>query len=604
MLWLRMTALPQSTPWPHAGAAVRPRWTLAASWPACILAPLFILLAWRSWGTWPDPLIDFGRELYVPWRMVEGDVLYRDLAYFNGPLSPIINALWFSLFGASLRTLVVANLAIAVATTGVLYWLLRQISSRSAATIAGAAFLLLCVFSQFTRIRNYNFICPYSHEMTHGLLLSLLAMAASWRVERHRFTSAATAGCLLGLVLLTKPELAIAAAVGVLASVIWLSGARTFVAALFSAAIPLAIAVALLACSMPVGDAVAGCLGAWRMAGLDEIRELAFYRRGLGTLHVGDSLGLLATSTARWALLLGAAYALMRFSAGTSRRRAVAATFGGALAVYLFEHGFSWPLMERAFPVALLALVVWNVSEARTNEASSSKRQTYVLRAVWCLFALAMLVKIALYSRISHYGFVLAVPAIAAVLVALFDWLPEAARRRGWEGDVLPWFAAPLVAAYLLAYQCQQSVLVDRTIPLGGPSDRFAVPADAAPIARAELQILHRVKHDQTLAVLPEGVMLNYLTRRAAPTKYITWMPPELYFFGEVNMLAALKTAPPDWVLLAPRDFKEYGLPPFGEGYADSIANWIDANYRAVESWAGSPDDDSAEWRLLRHKSE
>jgi hypothetical protein len=81
-------------------------------------------------------------------------------------------------------------------------------------------------------------------------------------------------------------------------------------------------------------------------------------------------------------------------------------------------------------------------------------------------------------------------------------------------------------------------------------------------------------------------------------------MPPELYFFGESKMLSALQSAPPDWVLIVPRDFKEYGLPPFGEGYADSIANWIDANYREVDSWVASPEDDGATWRLLRRKLE
>ena len=60
-----------------------------------------------------------------------------------------------------------------------------------------------------------------------------------------------------------------------------------------------------------------------------------------------------------------------------------------------------------------------------------------------------------------------------------------------------------------------------------------------------------RLKPGETLAVLPEGVMLNYLTRRNAPTRFITWMPPEVIFYGEANMLDALRTAPPAWVLLA-----------------------------------------------------
>jgi hypothetical protein len=107
------------------------------------------------------------------------------------------------------------------------------------------------------------------------------------------------------------------------------------------------------------------------------------------------------------------------------------------------------------------------------------------------------------------------------------------------------------------------------------------------------------VRPDETLGVLPEGVMLNYLTRRASPTKYITWMPPELYFFGEANMLAALQAAPPDWVLVAPRDFKEYGLPPFGEGYGDAIARWITRNYEIEVEWRPEADG-SDTWRLLR----
>src|SRR5687768_5447393 len=75
-------------------------------------ACLFALLMWWSWRKWPDPMIDFGRELYVPWQIVQGKVLYRDIASLFGPLSPYVNALWFKLFGVSLTTLIAANLAI------------------------------------------------------------------------------------------------------------------------------------------------------------------------------------------------------------------------------------------------------------------------------------------------------------------------------------------------------------------------------------------------------------------------------------------------------------------------------------------------------------
>ena len=67
--------------------------------------PLAAFLLHRSWGAWPDVMVDFGRELYVPWRITLGEVLYRDLEWFNGPLSQYVNALWFRLFGVGAWTL-------------------------------------------------------------------------------------------------------------------------------------------------------------------------------------------------------------------------------------------------------------------------------------------------------------------------------------------------------------------------------------------------------------------------------------------------------------------------------------------------------------------
>src|SRR6476619_6142273 len=62
-----------------------------------------------TWQTWADVLIDFGREVYVPWQLTQGKVLYRDIAYFNGPLSPYLNTLVFKIFGVSLMSLVWVN---------------------------------------------------------------------------------------------------------------------------------------------------------------------------------------------------------------------------------------------------------------------------------------------------------------------------------------------------------------------------------------------------------------------------------------------------------------------------------------------------------------
>src|SRR5262245_20687589 len=89
------------------------------------LALLGALLAAWSWRKWTDVHIDFGNELYVAWRLAEGDVLYRDLAQRNGPLSFYWNAALFRVFGVSLTTLIVANLALLALLCAGIHRLLR-----------------------------------------------------------------------------------------------------------------------------------------------------------------------------------------------------------------------------------------------------------------------------------------------------------------------------------------------------------------------------------------------------------------------------------------------------------------------------------------------
>ena len=154
------------------GAALRPMRAVRIPGPLLCLATLVALAVW-SWGKWPDVQIDFGRELYVAWRLAEGEVLYRDLAYFNGPLSPYFNALLFAVFGSRFWVLSWANLGLLALTGWLLYRLLRHGTDRVGATAAVMALFGVFAFGHVMSVGNYNWISPYSHELTHGVILSV-----------------------------------------------------------------------------------------------------------------------------------------------------------------------------------------------------------------------------------------------------------------------------------------------------------------------------------------------------------------------------------------------------------------------------------------------
>src|SRR4051794_37130873 len=152
--------------------------------PVLIAVAALIMLAW-TWGGWPDPVVDFGRELYVPWQLSMGKVLYRDIAHFNGPLSQYFNALLFKIFDVSLRTLVFANIAIAAAVVAMIYQIFRMVGDRFSATLVSLAFVALFMCLQVVDIGNYNWITPYSHELTHGIALSVAAIFAMTRLAKE-----------------------------------------------------------------------------------------------------------------------------------------------------------------------------------------------------------------------------------------------------------------------------------------------------------------------------------------------------------------------------------------------------------------------------------
>jgi hypothetical protein len=87
-----------------------------------------------------------------------------------------------------------------------------------------------------------------------------------------------------------------------------------------------------------------------------------------------------------------------------------------------------------------------------------------------------------------------------------------------------------------------------------------------------------------TLAVLPEGASINYLSRRANPTPCLDWTPTVLSAFGQSGMTAAFETNPPDYIFLVERDTSEFGVGYFGRspGYGAELKQWIGKTYLPV----------------------
>jgi 4-amino-4-deoxy-L-arabinose transferase-like glycosyltransferase len=555
------------------------------------------MTAW-TWFGWNDPIVDFGRELYVPWQITQGKVLYRDIAYFNGPLSPYFNALVFAVFGVSLRSIVLVNLILLALLTWMIWRLLARLADRFTATAGCLVFLTVFAFIQLVGIGNYNFVTPYSHELTHGLVLSFGAMICLARDLRSaRSIWLILAGVALGLVFLTKVEVFLAAGLAVpLGVIIGSRGRVARVLGFFSGAavVPPAVAFCLLSMAMPSTDALRGTLGSWVHVFDPRIGAMQFYRQILGTDDVAASLLGIVGMTMLYLLALVPVMLVASRSAG---KRAplvalVAALFVAALLYALvdpqwWQHAFRGLPVVLALHVLLLAIRWW----ARRREVD----RVLVMQLVLSLFALVMLAKMGLNVRITQYGFALAMPAMLVCVAILMSWIPRETDRYNGNGAVVR-AAAVAIFALVVAVHLEPFARLYASKPLvvAAGADRFHwLDARGAAVNRM-LSRLSELPSGATLVVVPEGIMLNYLSRRVNPTRYINFMPPELVMFGQDQIVAQLAEHPPDYVIVVSNsDPASYGYDSPAADYRARILPWIAANYDAV------PTDTPPQYPLL-----
>jgi hypothetical protein len=582
------------------------------------LTAAFALFAALSWRTWPDILVDFGQELYVPWRLTEGDALYRDIAWVGGPLSQYGNALLFRLFGVSLTTIIVANLALLAAVVGMLYGFFRRCGTRVSATIVGLFFLAVFAFAQYGLIGNYNYLCPYRHEITHGLALGLINLHCLLQFGRTRRTMwLGAAGLCLGSLSLIKVELALAALLTTGAALLlftWQgryaatdsggSGRKPAVHAAWKgtvrvarwsatlvsiATVPMLLTVAGLAQSIGWLGAIRGTFVQYRLV-LDPklSSQTGFYRTVAGWDQPFENLYNVGFWTA---IVSGALMAghLLEVAFGRWRCPVWAATSLGIVIAYGglgFVTQTEWLDVSACLPVLLLPVIGMTLFRA-VSETRPGPNSWLCLAAI---FSLGLLPKIMLRVGWSHYGFALAMPGTLVIVHVAVHAIPAWWREHRRSGR---WFQAIAVGVFAgsalsLVYSWAR---IDRlkTVAVGEGGDRFYSVPDydgrTLPTVQTLAYLKVHVRADDTLVVFPNGCMLNYLLRMRNPTPFLMFSPWEFQAHGGDQLVTdSIVRAAPDYAVIVTMDLRIHGRGNFGDPeFGGEIRKFLDEYYEVVD---------------------
>ena len=118
----------------------------------------------------------------------------------------------------------------------------------------------------------------------------------------------------------------------------------------------------------------------------------------------------------------------------------------------------------------------------------------------------------------------------------------------------------------------------------------YGTPETAVMLNQTIKKINDTLKPDNTLLVIPEGIIINYLTRKTDPMRETEITPPAFEMWGKKVLLQHFINAKPDYVLFVNRDTSEFGLPQFGNDYGQAIMKKLISKYQPIWLLGTNPD--------------
>jgi hypothetical protein len=543
---------------------------------------VFAFLTLISWNRWIEPYVDSGRELMVPWRVAQGERLYRDVAFYHGPLGPILAAGVDRLAGRSLAAQTLLCAAIALLHLEGLRRVAGLLASPIRAALAASLAVALAAF-----LRPGGWLFPFSLDA------SIAVAALTWTLAlSHGKTSVPrdrAAGICLALAFWARPELGVlGAGAAVLVArgeprrwlrlAVWPSagGAAGYVAASWGIPFSTLISSGWLAVLKPPP----AFQHVYRVyAGLDQpglrLTELALVSivlLGIGALLAASAKAAGSTRAGSGAAATAVLLVLVAMAAISLRPPQ---EYEETLALI--------PPLVRIVPPLVLALAVARGVRAlaRRSRGPLSEGPDAVL-LVAALFGLRLLLAAGYAGPYNAYF--LPLPALVASLALLC----LADRATVYLGPALPRLTAAALAVFLLSRIASLADLYRRREwgPVATPAGQVHLLEPVASATRLALaDLTRRIRPRGTLVGFPEGGFFNYVLGKRTPLRQEQFFPGRLDTAAERLVAQRLEDQPPDVILLLNVHAVGEGARAFGKDYMVELAAVIERRFRVAAAF-------------------
>lgn len=523
-------------------------------WVLCITA-LYIYQ-----GHYTDIMLDFGREVFYPQRILEGKVLYKDLFAIYGPFAYLLNALLYKFFGTNLSTLYAAGILSSLLFVSGIYLIAEKFMSKFLSFSIGIFTIAAGVSTGIL----FNFSFPYSWAMLYGIIAfvySILFLIKYKTDNKNLFLYISSLLC--GVCIACKYEFAV---FGILlfAYLIYI-GIKDFktgikaVCAFFAA--PLISFGTLFIQGLSLNDLITSLNNVKEMTQTETLKH--FYQ-SVGVYFHPQVLPLLFFTFIKTSVSLGSLIAGVALF-NKNKFASVFVTFIGLLLSL-------WFLTD----TKILTFIFLPILLFVTGIICYKKLKNNIPLLIIVISGLAISLKsiwgMLILSYASYY--------ISFVLIAFFALLFNCINKK-YQTITAVYM---LLLAFFIWFINNAEFYNIKNLISTSKGEICTYSQLAKSTNELISFITKNTNQNDRVVIFPEGLMINFLTDRKSDDYYNSMLPLYTESFGEEKIVEHFENNKPEYFILTNENMKDYGFNNICNDYAFELCTFINTNYDNVKT--------------------
>ena len=490
-----------------------------------ILLLIFIL----GYGRFGNVIVDSFREAYIPAQMLQGQVLYKNIFNIYAPLSYIINAVLFSIFGTKLWVLYAAGLAATIGIVNLTFKIAEKFLDKS----ISLSIVLFLISASVLSPNVFNFIFPYSYGMLYGLLF-ILASIYFVLDKKYPF-----AYFFYSLAVCSKYEFIL-----LLPLLIYLSGKKDWGKNLIAFILPFIITIFPLFIQKVGVDNILASFQIILHMGTS--KTLLWFYSVMGLVFRWEIIPIYLFNFAKIFIPI---YFLYRFK-----------TYWLIVPILIYLYFMvNQEILIYAFPLIVILL------GHRFLKLNAGER-------IFIIAGLLISMKVFFALTLMSYG----VFFIPFALISIFILIPSNYKKSVCIITFCCAFILGVKNIHSLAQKDVKIATVQGTV--------FSEKIYAESINQLINYIETSTNPQDRIIIYPECFLVNYMTGRKSDNKFYSLIPLYVETFGEDVIMQRIDITKPEYIIINNYDTSNYYYSAFGKDYAGRITLYIMNNYEFLKS--------------------